>query len=623
MPAAQSSSSGDSLVSHAQSFVSENKKAVAVGVTVAVIAAGATGYYLYTTKPRTRGDSSAEKGKSDTDSGKGGVGGEKKKRKHKSKVGEKDGPILEERTPKPPAPEENKVTEAKEEDVPKFTQAEIEALSKEDRLSTANSLKTKGNTAYSARNFVRAVEYYTQAIEISPSPEAVYFSNRAACYVNFSPPQYELVVQDCDEALKRDAKYIKALNRRATALEALGRLHESLRDFTAATIFDKFQNDATSASLERVLKKVAQREAQETMAKREPRLPSFAFIHAYLAAFRPRPLPELPAARTQGDQTLVHAHQALEAQDYAHAFTLANESIEQGISESWDVGKAQAFTLRGTFKFLIGKSQDAKADFEAALALVPTFIPAWVKIASVHMELGDTDATFRAFEEAIKHAPNDADTYYHRGQVNFIMQQFKEAEGDYIKSSQLDPNFVFSHIQLAVAQYKTDQVGAAMATFRKTMKMFPHKSEPLNYYGELLLDQQRFTDAVEKFDRAIEIERKKKPINVLPMVNKALALFQWNNDILAAEALLKEALKIDPECDSALATLAQLTLQQSNLEEAIVLFGRHAELARTEAELEQALTFKYATQAQLQFIKDFPDMASQLSMLARSMQGVA
>ena len=123
------------------------------------------------------------------------------------------------------------------------------------------------------------------------------------------------------------------------------------------------------------------------------------------------------------------------------------------------------------------------------------------------------------------------------------------------------------------------------------------------------------------------------------MVNKALAVFQWRNDIDAADALLKEAIKIDPECDSALATLAQFTLQQGNLGEAIELFAKHAEIARTEAELEQALTFKYvcvylpsvdpesndyfqATQAQLQFIKDFPHMASQLSTLARSMQGV-
>jgi import receptor subunit TOM70 len=38
-----------------------------------------------------------------------------------------------------------------------------------------------------------------------------------------------MVVEDCDAALKLDAKYIKALNRRATALEALEQYEEALR----------------------------------------------------------------------------------------------------------------------------------------------------------------------------------------------------------------------------------------------------------------------------------------------------------------------------------------------------------------------------------------------------------
>ena len=44
-----------------------------------------------------------------------------------------------------------------------------------------------------------------------------------------SPPQHELVVKDCDEALKIDPNYVKALNRRAGALEALKRYQEALR----------------------------------------------------------------------------------------------------------------------------------------------------------------------------------------------------------------------------------------------------------------------------------------------------------------------------------------------------------------------------------------------------------
>ena len=61
---------------------------------------------------------------------------------------------------------------------------------------------------------------YTKAIEVSVKRDPVFFSNRAACkltvpvpkthssslagYTNFSPPEYDKVVADCDEALKLD-----------------------------------------------------------------------------------------------------------------------------------------------------------------------------------------------------------------------------------------------------------------------------------------------------------------------------------------------------------------------------------------------------------------------------------
>ena len=100
-----------------------------------------------------------------------------------------------------------------------------------------------------------------------------------------SPPKHELVVNDCDEALKLDPAYVKALNRRALALEGLERYEESLRgmqlyplsfpssphttaDFTAATILDKFQNQNTAQSVERVLKKLATKKSAELMAVR-------------------------------------------------------------------------------------------------------------------------------------------------------------------------------------------------------------------------------------------------------------------------------------------------------------------------------------------------------------------
>lgn len=111
--------------------------------------------------------------------------------------------------------------------------------------------------------------------------------------------------------------------------------------------------------------------------------------------------------------------------------------------------------------------------------------------------------------------------------------------------------------------------------------------------GELLLDQGRFEEAVEKFERAIELEKGKAPAppNVLPLVNKGLALYQWKQDIAAAERCCNEALRIDDECEAAVATLAQLSLQQGKNEEALKLFERQSELARSEVELVNALTY--------------------------------
>ncbi|KAG2002581.1 ADP/ATP carrier receptor [Coprinopsis cinerea AmutBmut pab1-1] len=587
------------LVERVQNFVAENKRAILLTTAAAAIGVAGVAYYASTSRPRPPPDAEQGEKKKKSKSGK------KKKSSKKD-----DGPILEEIKPKSAKVEDEELN---------FNLAadEILALPEEQRAKYAAAFKSQGNNAYTKRNFSEAAEHYTKAIAVSPKPEPVFYSNRAACYVNFSPPKHDLVVRDCDEALKLDPNYVKALNRRAVGLEGLGRYEEALRDYTAATILDKFQNASTAQAVERVLKTISSTKAAEILAQREPRLPSYTFVSAYFAAFRPRPALELPENPSQGDQTLQLSLQALEAADYAHALSFVNEAIDQGIS--WDAGKAEAFNLRGTFKFLIGDIEGSKGDLQTAINLYPSSTQSLVKIASVHMEQGNPVKAFECFEEAIKHNPNDPDIYYHRGQVLFIMSDFDKAAEDYTKSTELDDQFVFSHIQLAVAQYKAGNIANSMAQFRRTMKAFPQRSEPQNYYGELLLDQQRYQDAVEKFDRAIEIEKAKPRPNVLPLVNKGLALYQWKQDIAAAEECCNEALTIDPDCDAAVATLAQLSLQQSKIEKAMEMFKKQTELARTEPELVNALTYQYATAAQLEFLKTYPEMAAQLNALARGM----
>lgn len=95
---------------------------------------------------------------------------------------------------------------------------------------------------------------------------------------------------------------------------------------------------------------------------------------------------------------------------------LVNEAVEQGISADWTDGQAFAYNMRGTYKFILGDPVGAKADFEKSLDIKPDYVQSLVKVASVHMEMGDAAGAFGDFEAAIRHNPNDPDIYYHRGQ---------------------------------------------------------------------------------------------------------------------------------------------------------------------------------------------------------------
>ncbi|KAK9900109.1 ADP ATP carrier receptor [Cystobasidium minutum MCA 4210] len=625
--AAATSTSSASLGSRISDFVEKNKRGLLIGLGATVVVVGSAGAYYYYTKPTASrkkgkgadGEDSPSIGGVADDSG---ASGKRKSKKKKSKKSTGPATSTQERSSSPTVEEGDSEGSAADDPL-KLTSAQIAALPEEKRKTIAAQLKTKGNKAYSARNFQEAIDIYTQAIACDE--QAIFYSNRAACYTNLQ--KHEEVIRDCTEALRLDPGYVKALNRRGSSREQLGgeeNLFQALCDFTAGAIIDGFSNDAMAKSVDRVMKQLAQEKGAKILKEREPRLPSSTFIKAYMEAFRPRPLPEKPENPSQGESTLFLAFDGMDARDYTHAFTLFNEALEQGISDS--KLKARALNMRGTFKFIIGDSAGALKDLDESTTLDPKFTQTWVKKASVHMELcstgqSDPAQAFGCFDSAIAIDDKDSDIYYHRGQVYFITGSFDQAIAEYKKSTELDPTFVFSQIQLAVAMYKNEQAERALHLFKRIIRDFGDKSpEVYNYYGEILLDRAEFTAALENLDKAISLEKersRKDPrstMNVLPMVNKALCLYQSRQALPEAEEICREALEIDPTCDIAVATLGQLLLQQNKVHEAVKAFEKSAEIARTEPELVNALAYENATKAQLDFIEKYPEYAHRMGL---------
>ncbi|KJE92819.1 TPR Domain containing protein [Capsaspora owczarzaki ATCC 30864] len=129
------------------------------------------------------------------------------------------------------------------------TEAEIPPIAREltdDDRARLKELRQSGNAHFGAGRYNEAITDYTEALDIAASAgdveAAIFFSNRAACYSKLN--NHALVVEDCDDALRINPEYGKALTRRAVANEALEHLDEALRDYEALLKLDP--NDAAA-----------------------------------------------------------------------------------------------------------------------------------------------------------------------------------------------------------------------------------------------------------------------------------------------------------------------------------------------------------------------------------------
>ncbi|PGH14956.1 hypothetical protein AJ80_05719 [Polytolypa hystricis UAMH7299] len=587
-------------------WASENKALVytIAGVAVVVTSAGVV-YYLSDSGRPVPAPKSTDKKKS-----------KNQRRREKKKAEEEK--RAETATAPPPAAAE-KTAEKPPEELPEVDEATVGDLDEKTRALYGEKLKAAGNKAFGSKDYNRAIELYGKAILCKPDP--VYYSNRAACYNSLG--EWDKVIEDTTAAISMDNEYVKALNRRANAYEKLGQFRESLLDYTASCMIDGLANDTSKRAVERLLQKLAEQRGKEILAAKGKKLPSVTFVANYLQSFRVKPIPEgleetVELDEESGKGQLRKAFTAV-AKKTAEGYEEAAKAFEKAL-ELGDLGnlEANALNMRATFTYLSGDSEAAMADLNKSIELDPSLVQSYVKRASLHLEQGDKAAAAKDFELAIAQNKDDPDIYYHRAQLHLILNELGDAAKDYQKSIDVDREFIYSHIQLGVTQYKMGSVASAMATLRRSVKKFENVSDVYNYYGELLLDQQKYSEAIENFDKAMELETKNKPwgINVLPLINKALALYQWKQDFQEAENLCQKALIIDPECGIAVATLSQLLLQQGKVAQAVKYFERTAELARTEGEIVEAVSYAEATRAQLEVQERYPKLSERLQQMA-------
>ena len=118
---------------------------------------------------------------------------------------------------------------------PPVTLAQAPADVTDEKREEAAQHKARGNALFAERNYAAALCEYSRAIECDPF-NAVFFSNRAACY--YSLKNYELCVQDCQRCVELAPDFGKAHARMANAYKMMGETQKARDAITKALELD-------------------------------------------------------------------------------------------------------------------------------------------------------------------------------------------------------------------------------------------------------------------------------------------------------------------------------------------------------------------------------------------------
>lgn len=143
-----------------------------------------------------------------------------------------------------------------------------------ENKAEAERFKVQGNEFIAANKPEKALECYSQAINLDSS-NAIYFSNRAAAYSMLG--DHFNALEDAKKSCNLNPNYAKAYNRRGKAHLALGEPEEAIVSFTKALELDPKDVNA-KASLEsarRILSGESEQISQSTTPSASASAPQF------------------------------------------------------------------------------------------------------------------------------------------------------------------------------------------------------------------------------------------------------------------------------------------------------------------------------------------------------------
>jgi tetratricopeptide (TPR) repeat protein len=234
----------------------------------------------------------------------------------------------------------------------------------------------------------------------------------------------------------------------------------------------------------------------------------------------------------------------------------------------------------------MGAYEQAHGILEEVAAARPGDPAVVVEQALIDLFAQDLGAALDRLDGAIEINPGEARLYEMRGRVRMGVSKgsqlvfAEEAEADFKKSIELDPDHVEAFIQLAQLYQMTDQVEAAIETYEKAVASESGNAGLLVVLGALYERVGRIQDAIRVYERATRID----PNQVIAKNNLAWLLAEHgpgdDATLDRALALASDAKERLPNNPFVADTLGWVLLKKNVPNAAIALFREAVEAYR-------------------------------------------
>jgi len=290
----------------------------------------------------------------------------------------------------------------------------------------------------------------------------------------------------------------------------------------------------------------------------------------------------------------------------------AVEACQQAASINDRLAAAQV--CLGTVHIGTGRYEQARKEFQQALALEPTSDQAYRGLASSYQELGKLDEAESTYRRAIELRPDYWANYNYLGTFYQRTGQFQKAAQMFEQVIRLTPANHRGYYNLGAVYYLLERWDDAEQAYRKSIALHESATAYSNL-GTLYFFRGRFQDAVPNFEKAVALA----PKDSLAWGNLADA-YRWapGGRAKAADAyqraiaLAQEQLKIDPNFAETYAYLGLYEAKTGQKSEA----GRDIEKALSLEPKNPTYTYYAAVVYHL-----VGDQNRSLSLLKKAVQG--